>query len=345
MFDNGLKKSFNRIMLIGILLSLAIPMCACGKKVAMTRALFAMDTFMTYTINDGDEAMAEEVESIINEIENLISTTKSESQIYKLNLNGCVDADDMVIDILSEAFKYEEMTDGVIDISIYPVVSEWGFTTGEYKVPSQQKLDELLENVDYKRITVDGNKISLAPNMKVDLGCIGKGYTGDQIVKKLRDYGVESAIISLGGNVQTMGKNGNKPWKVAIADPLGKSQFIGAVSVENQAVVTSGGYERFFEEAGRKYHHIINPVTGKPADNDILAVSVVGPSGTACDALSTALFIMGLDKASAFWRENNDKLSDTDFLIVDKDGIIHITEGLKANFEPMSTMTVEVISR
>ena len=166
----------------------------------------------------------------------------------------------------------------------------------------------------------------------IDFGGIAKGYTGQKLAELFQEYGVSSALVSLGGNIQAIGtKPDGNSWKVGIRDPKGGQQdYIGVLSVENQAVVTSGGYERYFEENGETYIHIINPRTGYPADGDLLSVTIVSKDGTLADGMSTALYIMGYEKACQFWRQHREEFN---VILVTDDGKIHISENLKGNFQ------------
>jgi thiamine biosynthesis lipoprotein len=176
--------------------------------------------------------------------------------------------------------------------------------------------------------------------MQIDLGSVAKGYTGDCILEQFRNQGVTSAILNLGGNVQTLGaKPDGSPWRVAITDPVSAGNA-GMVEIIGKAVVTSGGYERYFEEDGVVYRHIMDPSSGYPVDNDLLSVSIIGDSGLVCDALSTALFVMGLDRAAAFWKawgSDSNGACDFEAVFITVDGKIYITEGLEDSFSPLGT--------
>ena len=179
----------------------------------------------------------------------------------------------------------------------------------------------------YENIKMNGNKITLSQGMSIDLGGIAKGYTGDCVMEAMTEYGVESALINLGGNVQTLGtKPDGSMWKIAIQDPESDGT-IGTLSVSDAAVITSGGYQRYFEENGTKYHHIINPKTGYPADSGLLSVTIVSDKGITGDGLSTALFVMGTSDAIAFWQE----YGDFEAVLITKDDI-YITSGLENAF-------------
>jgi len=162
--------------------------------------------------------------------------------------------------------------------------------------------------------------------MEIDLGGIAKGYTGDRVGEVFSRYKISSGIISLGGNVQAFGSKLNgKPWRVAVQNPESSLEYLGVLDVENKAVVTSGGYERYFEENGVRYHHIIDPRTGYPADSGLISATIVCDQGILADGLSTSLFIMGKDQAEKFWRESS---WNFDYILEDKEGTLYVTEGI-----------------
>ncbi|MCI5569081.1 MAG: FAD:protein FMN transferase [Lachnospiraceae bacterium] len=306
---------------------------------------YAMDTLMDFTVY-GDSTLLENARSTITKLESELSVTDKDSLIYTINntgsgvLNG--DSNELIkntLDMCSE-------TDGALDISIYPVVKEWGFTTGDYKVPDEETISKLLTLVDYSKIEYDESTgdVSLPKGMEIDLGSVAKGFAGQKVAEQLREEGVSSALLSLGGNVQTIGcKPDGSPWKIAIKNANGDSPMI-VLYIEDKAVVTSGTYERFFEESGKKYWHIMDPATGHPADTGLVSVTVIGDDGFKCDALSTSLFVMGLEKASRFWASHDDFEA---VFMTDSDEI-YITEGLKDRFaltKEYADMQVAVIER
>ena len=320
------KKGYLSLALITAFLALA----GCGTFTPVSRTVYSMDTVMSLTVY-GSEEYLDGAESIINDIEDELSVTDKESDIYKLNLEKEASVSDDTAYIVSEALKLCEETGGALDISIYPVVKAWGFTTGEYRVPTEVEITDLIKNVSYKDISVNGNVISCGAETEIDLGSVAKGYTADRLKSYLKENGVESALLSLGGNIQTVGnKSDGSLWKIAVSDPE-EDGYIGAVSVSEKAVVTSGGYERSFEENGVTYHHIIDPATGYPANNGFVSVTVIGDDGLMCDAYSTALFVMGHEKAFEFY----EKEKSFDAVFLTSDGVLYITEGIEDSFVTM----------
>ncbi len=295
-----------------------------------TSTLFAMDTIMELQAYGNEEVLAG-AEAMIRDIEKKVSVTDEASEISKLNANGSASLSDDTKELLSEALEICDKTDGALDISIYPVLKAWGFTTSDYSVPSDEDLDSLLEHVNYKDIAINESNASIKQGMQIDLGSVTKGYTSSHIADYFRENGVTSALINLGGNVECVGSkpNGEK-WKVAIKSPFkdSKSNVLAVIDAEDVAIITSGGYERYFEENGETYWHILDPKAGYPAQNGLISVTIIGKDGTLCDGLSTALFVMGLEKATKFWQES----SDFDAVLVADNGDIYITEGIADSF-------------
>ena len=295
---------------------------------------FAMDTIMTFTVihEDGDQIIID-AEQRIRELENLLSITLENSEVSRLNAAAGKEAIEVSKDtwILLEAGKnLGAGTGGAFDIAISPVVKAWGFTEAEHHVPTQAELDALLPLTNPDDVVLDKMTVYLEKEgMAVDLGGIAKGYASDEVASLLKGKGVESAIVSLGGNVFGIGTkpNGEK-WEVALANPLDANDYCGLISIEDKAVVTSGGYQRFFEENGKKYHHIIDPATGYPAENGLLSVTIISESGMEADVLSTALFVMGLEDGLKYWQENG----GFEAIFVTETGEVVATEGADACF-------------
>lgn len=298
------------------------------KQAEAVKELFAMDTYITMTAYGKDAEIAlSEAESRLTELEQHWSVTNSGSDIYAVNhSNGqAVSVSKDTVSLLSFALQMSEETNGALEPTLYPVLTAWGFTTEENRVPSDTEITALLENVDYKRVRLDGNSIQLEPDMMLDLGAVGKGYAGDEAANVLRENGITSALINLGGNIQAIGsKPDGTAWRLGLRDPFSDGTF-GVLEVRNLAVVTSGNYERYFiGEDGRQYGHIINPATGYPAESELVSATVVAEEGRLCDALSTALFVMGLDRAVDYWQEHQ----NFDMILLTKNGEIYLTNDI-----------------
>ncbi|MGN1349720.1 MAG: FAD:protein FMN transferase [Anaerovoracaceae bacterium] len=351
------KHSINRIVAVAAALFLAAGLlagCGAGQPGAAgtgggnaapdTRTVFAMDTVMNLTAYGGGEEVLDQAEARIRQLEKLFSATDPESEIYAVNRDGQGAVSEDTFALTEYGLQLCRQTEGALDLSVYPVVKAWGFTTGQFRVPGAEELAQLLSHVDYRKIRLDSESrtISLEPGMMMDLGSIAKGYTGDQVIRILEEKGVESALLDLGGNIQTLGpKPDGSDWRIAVQNPEEPSSdnYLGIVEVRDCAVVTSGGYERYFEGSdGTRYWHIMDPATGTPADSGLISVTVVGDCGVYCDALSTSLFIMGEEKAAQFWRDHG----DFDMILVGSDHQITVTEGLRDRFTLMDTEDYEV---
>lgn len=307
----------------------------CSPKKESTNQFIAMDTYMELKAYGHHSKKAIDLATDeINRLDLLLSTGNSESEISRLNSLGYGYVSDDTSYIIEEALLLGSDTNGALNIAIYPLMELWGFTTHNYSVPSKSSINNILpltrlDNIIFAKET---NTIILKNGATLDLGAIAKGYTSDRVIDIFRKEGINSAIISLGQNVQALGRKPNgKLWTVGIKNPdtndkrLGNKDIIGTLSVEDKAVISSGDYERFFIEDGKKYHHILNPSTGYPANMGLTSVTVVSKIGILADGLSTALFVMGKDDALEYWRNHK---KDFDAIFIEKDGKITITEGI-----------------
>ena len=330
------------------LLSAAFLLTGCSGAPAQgpeTATFFAMDTAMDFTVY-GDAALLDEAETLIGSLEEQVSVTDEHSDIYAIDHTGSGSLSGNAAELMEQALELCRRTGGALDISVYPIVQAWGFTTGSYQVPDEETIQSLLPLVDYTQIQYDAatGVVTLPAGMEIDLGSVAKGYAGQLAAQMLREHGVQSALLNLGGNVQTVGtKPDGSPWQIGIKDPQGEDAMM-VLSVEDQAVVTSGGYERYFEQDGQTYWHIMDPSTGHPADSGLLSVTIVGDEGVVCDGLSTALFVMGLEKAADLWAQSG----DFEAVFVTASGEVYITEGLRDRFaltEQYADTPVSVIER
>lgn len=296
------------------------------------KQLFAMDTYMTFEARGkhAEEAVDAAIEEV-KRLDALLSTGSASSEVYGINScgGGVVSEDTKVL--LERSIEFYESTEGMFDITIYPLMELWGFTSKSYHVPTESELQDVLEYVDTAKIRFDGKKLELTEGQSIDFGGIAKGYTAAKVMEIFKEYGIENGMVSLGGNIQTIGENeSKKPWNIGIRDPEGDvNDVLGAVKVSGKAVVTSGGYERYFEENGNTYIHILNPKTGQPADEDLVSVTIISEDGTLADAMSTSVYLMGLEKASDYWRDHAEKFQ---MILVTDDGSIYVTEGISESF-------------
>ena len=273
-----------------------------GCQTQSKEIFFAMDTVMELQIWGRDSKKAAQmVQQLVADLDDLWSAQKENSKLSALNRG------EQVEDPLLDAVKaLSARTRGAFDPCLYSVMQLWGFGSKDYTVPEQKQLgDALLQR-------------------KWDLGGAVKGYAGQLAAERLAALDVSHAILNLGGNIQTYGEKPNgEPWSIGIQNPDG-DVYVGTVSVVGtMSVVTSGDYQRYFEENGIRYHHILDPETGMPADSGLRSVTVICRDGLTADCLSTGLFVMGLEKAAEFWRESD----DFEAVFVTHRGEIYATEG------------------
>ena len=310
-----------------------------------TESFFCMDTYFTLTAygSHAEEGLAR-AKSTLQDIDAMLSTGKEESLISRLNSGetGLTLPED-VSRLLLRAVSLSGDTGGAFSITLYPLSLLWGFPTHEYRVPDAQEIQELLPLCNSSRVTADPDSgtVTLSPGTQIDLGGIGKGYGSAKAIEALSDAGVTSALVNLGGNVHALGaKPHGAAWRVGIQDPEDAEKVIAVISLQNMAVITSGAYERYFEENGKRYHHILDPETGAPAESDLLSATIISDDSVLCDALSTALFVMGSEKAAAYWKTHADSF---DFLLYTKDHRILVSEGIADKIK--TDCPVSMISR
>lgn len=314
------------------LLCLAFCLCACGRQRGNgkeTRELFAMDTYMTLTVygEGADEALALLAEEITT-LERQFSAAREDGEIGSLNRNGTAELSDETLTLLRRCLALERQTGRAFCVGMYPVVCLWGFPTGAYRVPTEAEIQAALAKTDLRALQIEGNRVTLPEGAQLDFGAAAKGYAGQKCAQLLSARGDCAAILSLGGNVQTVGtKSDGSKWQVAVQDPFGEG-YAAQLAVEGtKSIVTSGSYQRYFEQDGRRYGHIFDAQTGYPAQSGLASVTVVADDGTLADALSTALFVMGLEKGTAFWRDTG----GFEAIFITEDGEVYVTSGLAAD--------------
>ena len=334
-------------------LALAVTLASCSSPAPTntdnsphTRDVFAMDTYMSMKAygENGEKALSE-AEEYIKKLESDLSATSPDSCISRVNSADSkpTEITDEAAEIIAKALEIGKKTNGALDITLYPMLKEWGFTTGEYQIPKTEAISRILGNTGFERVQLSGNAVTVPDGFQIDLGALAKGFTSDKIMDIMRKNNVSSAIVSLGGNVQAVGtKPDGSQWKVAVRDPFAPDTDMCVVEIGSKAVITSGNYERFFTGSdGKNYWHILDPSDGFPADNGLVSVTVIGDSGLECDALSTALFVLGDGKAQDYWDANQ----GFDMILVTDDKRIVCTDGIADSFTNMSGMDAEVLSR
>ncbi|MCI8630550.1 MAG: FAD:protein FMN transferase [Firmicutes bacterium] len=335
-----------------LVIIICILFCGCQIKNDMAEIqMFAMDTFIDLKAQgeNGEKALLE-AEKEINRLEKLFSPTIEQSEIFAINQYAAkqtVTVSKDTFDLIEKAKEYCNITEGAFDITIAPVVKAWGFTEEVKRVPSDEEIQQKLQLVDNNKLHIDKQNSTVYlenENMSIDLGGIAKGYASNKVNEILKKNGVSSAVISLGGNVSVTGKrpDGTK-WRIAVQDPMNSEGYVGILNVEDTSVITSGVYQRFFEQNGKKYHHIIDTKTGKPTQNGLLSVTIVCDNGAMADALSTSVMVAGLQKGSELWR----KLDNFGMIVITDSNEMYISEDIEDIFEVSDDVeyTIHIIQK
>lgn len=300
---------------------------SCQGTGVVTKTDYGLGTVITVTIYEGgDEEVLNESLNLLKEYEKKLSRNIASSDVSRINSSG---GNATVVDkssalLIERGIYYGKLSEGLFDITIGKLSALWGFDN-EAKVPTIDDINNAKSTVNYKNILVSGNEVTLKGGGAIDLGGIAKGYIADEMAAFLKEKGVTSAIINLGGNVYAVGDKKGKPFKVGIQSPFSKSETICMVEAADCSVVTSGIYERMFESSGEVYHHILNPHTGYPEDNTLASVTVVSQSSADGDALATLLFLQGETKGF----KTAENIPGVEALFVDKNGNIKATGGLE----------------
>ncbi|MDR3276951.1 MAG: FAD:protein FMN transferase [Treponema sp.] len=271
---------------------------------------YALDTLCVVNLyQGGTEKLYTGIFARIREIENFMSVTIPGSDIDKVNKNAGIQPVGVhpeVLDVVERAIHYAELSEGAFDPTVGPLVSLWGIGSDHPRLPSEEEIAAALDLVNWRDLVVDrpaGTLYLKRPGMALDLGAIAKGYAADETVKLLAKTRVTGAIINLGASsIFAYGeKEGQLPWRVGVQDPLDENRgdYMGILEIRNKTVVTSGVYERFFEQDGVRYHHILSTKTGRPVENKLLSVTIIADQSTDADALSTAVFALGYEAGSA----------------------------------------------
>ncbi len=296
---------------------------------------FMLGTYVTIQILDhGSKELLDEAFNLLISIENSMSTKIESSDISLLNLNAGKKAVQVTNDtayVLNKALYYGEISNGKFDISIGPLVNLWNIGNGAFEVPKLKDITESLKFIDYTKINIKNNIVSLAPNMSVDLGAIAKGFAADKVSDLLVQNRVNSAIINLGGNIKVLGsKQTGDPYNIGIQNPFDtRNEYLGILSIIDKSVVSSGDYERYFEVDGKRYHHIFDKTTGFPVETDVSSVSVITPLGIDGDALSTIFFSMEVEEGFKLARQ----LGHISLIYVTKNKEVYLSKNIEENFK------------
>ncbi|MCI8590388.1 MAG: FAD:protein FMN transferase [Clostridiales bacterium] len=298
--------------------------------------IYAMDTIISIKLAESkdNEIYFRVCEKIISDIENRFSRTLETSEVGLFNSSdeGFASASNEFVELITQALTLSDKTNGAFDITIAPLVSLWDITAENPSLPEEAAIKKVLSFVGAHQIEIfDSGVKKSSPMVQIDLGGIAKGYALGKIVSYLNEQKVPYGTVSFGGNVGVVGqKPDQSAWKIGIKDPLHTEDQVGFVTIESGYIAVSGDYERYFEMDGKRYHHIIDPFTGYPANTGLHSVAVIAEDPVWADALSTALFVMGPVQAMQFYESTQIPF---EAVFISDDGIV-CTAGIKDNFSP-----------
>jgi FAD:protein FMN transferase len=326
------------VIVISLILAMFLQVsCSKDKNTACETNSFGMGTVISQKVygNNSKKASGEVLERI-KDIENTMTVNASGGDINKLNDNagkGYVKLNHETVELLKEACDISDLSNGAFDVTVGSAVKLWGIGTENSQIPEEDMLMKLVRLINYKDVVLNESSDSAKlekEGQKVDLGGIAKGYAGDEAIKIYKKYEVKNVLINLGGNVVAFGsKPDGEPWSVGIQDPRAENgTCIGVLKAIDKAVVTSGDYERYFEKDGKRYHHILDPKTGKPSESGIMSVTIIADSSTSADGLSTAAFVLGLEKGMQLVKS----YGNAEAIFVTANKKVYLTESIKKQF-------------
>lgn len=331
--------------LLTIMLFVIITQTGCGNK-EVSKTDFCLNTSCTITVydmnqKDGEEAVQEAFDEI-RRLEGLLSRTEEGSDVFNINNSGGrpVKASDETIEVIELGIMMGDISEGSFDITVGKLSDMWDFTGDSPSVPAAEDIERAAAHVNYEKISIEEGTVTLKdPDAALDLGGIAKGYIADRVTELLEERGTKSAIINLGGNVAAVGsKDRDKPWNIGIERPYSdRSEVVGSVECNDATLVTSGIYERKFEENGVMYHHVLDPHTGYPAETDLESVTIIAKKGNSafCDGLSTTCLMLGKEKAQELMKRLQEKYPDMglEAAFIDKNDNMVQTDGM--NVKPV----------
>lgn len=329
-----------------VLYALAFTACR-AQKVPAARTCLSFDTVCTINAySAGTDALYDACEERLNELEQLFSAHISTSDVCRINEvagDHAVRVSAEVMTVLKTAREYAEKSGGAFDPTIGPLVSLWGIGSENERIPSDSEIDAARSLVNWQLLTLDetaGTAFLEKAGMALDLGGIAKGFAADEIILLLKEAGVSSAIVDLGGNVYVLGSRpaddgksaSGDPWRVGIKDPFHPDEGAGLrVDVADSSVVTSGNYERYFEESGVRYHHILDPETGRPAESGLVSCTITDSSSLIADVLSTSVFVLGKEKGLELLEREGKK-----GVCISFDGTVSATRDMQTQIKTLS---------
>lgn len=308
------------------------------------KSFYRFGTVVNLRFYDKDGSAA--ADRLLQDLELLWDATAPESELSKWNADHTSPLSEKTLHLIQQSIEISQITNGAFDMTLLPISRLWGFQEGVHAVPKNETVESVLEKCGYEKLSIKEGSIIAPEEVLLDLGAVAKGYAADLIADELKKDGCKACVISLGGNIRTVGRkpDGSK-WSIAIRDPKDTASYVGTLHFYGErSIVTSGSYQQFFEDNGRKYCHIIDPKTGFPVLSELSSVTVICSDGLKADAYSTALFVMGRDKAIDFYKNT----SDFEMILVYEDGSVEISEGIASEFQlndSYDTLTLSTIER
>lgn len=297
--------------------------CASQRETTTSNSKILMDTLVEIKILDKNTAAIEAAFRELERIDKKFNVYNKNSEVHFINSSKSkkIPISDEMKNLLNFSIYISSITDGAFDVTIFPLVRLWNVKESE-KPPSDAEIQRLISQIGYKRIALKNSSlIKERADIMLDFGGVAKGYAVEKAVKVLKEHGVKSGLINAGGDIKLFG---DKSWNIGIAHPRKPNRLLGILKLKDVAIVTSGDYERYFIKDNKRYHHIMNPKTGRPAEG-IMSVTVIAPDCILADALSTAIFVMGVERGLKLV----ELLQDVRCIIVDSNGKIFVSNGLK----------------
>lgn len=280
-------------VVIAVLLSVVIIQKYRLKPLKQTEMI--MGTLVEITVIPANEKAIREAFEALKKVDALMSTYKEDSEISILNREGKAQVSEETLEVIEDAIKFSNLTDGAFDITCRPLINLWKKAKKEEKAPTEGEIEEAISLVGYRRIILEGNQIRLEKKgMQIDLGGIAKGYAVDKAIEALKKNNIKRALVNAGGDLYALGtdRQGEK-WQIGVQDPREEDKIIDIIKVKDRAVATSGDYRRYFTLEGKRFSHIVNPKTGLTVQDVPMSVTIIGPDATTTDALSTGVFVLG----------------------------------------------------
>ncbi len=316
---------------------LGLALSSCSKTYPISKTLLMLDTVIKISIYDGKAETLDNAFDVCKKYEDMLSKTIPTSDVFKINQNGTTptDINPHTAELIKKSIYYSQISDGIFDVTVGGLINLWDFNRpdGDYSLPDDSNIKTCLKGVGWDKIVFESEQSLRLANEKtsLDLGGIAKGYIADKISEDLKQNGVTSAVISLGGNILTIGeKPDGNPWTIAIQKPFSETgEKLAKLSVGEKSIVSSGIYERYFTNGGRIYHHIIDPKTGYPINTDVVSVTIVSDKSVDGDALSTIALGLGLENGMALI----ESMENTDAVFVTTDNKVYYTAGFIEKYD------------